>query len=264
MGLSEASFDLKNGSSMKYVTAGSGSKAMVCVHGLGQSGYIWQRVLEALPPGWQGYAVDLLGFGDSDKPATGYSIAAHARSVREFIESIPQDVVVLAANSLGGVIAVTVALDDADRLAGLVLAATGACVRDPVALARYRERLATMEMTQENRLAIAKNYCHRPQEEEVLSRLAEEVGKARREAMLETMSSSLETDLRPQLGRIALPTLVVQGMEDRGRTPEDGLEIVRGLVDGRLLVLPNVGHTPMLDAPREFQSWLNGVLASWQ
>ena len=252
-----------DGDLVSYVTAGSGDKALVCVHGLGQSSFIWARVVESLPPGWQGYAFDLLGFGDSSKPDSGYSIAMHARTVAGFVASIAQDRVVLAANSLGGVVALTVALNLPTRLSGLVLAATGARVRDPDSLRRYRDHLAQLDMTHDNCLAIARKYCFQPQNPDVLNRLAIAVGKARREAMLETMISSLATDLRGDLPRIELPTLVVQGMEDAGRTPEDGLEIARGVRDGRLLALPRVGHTPMLDAPEEFQRWLTGAITSW-
>ena len=262
MGVTAASIEL-DGSRISYLTAGSGDRAVVCVHGLGQSSVIWKRVVEALPPGWQGYALDLLGFGDSSKPESGYSLGMHARTVGAFLDAIPQQRVVLAANSLGGVVALSVARDRQSEPAGLVLAATGARVRDPDGLRRYRERLAAMEMTHAACLDIARKWCFRTQNDEVLNELALAVGKARREAMLETMSSSLATDLRPDLATIALPTLVVQGMEDAGRTPEDGLEIARGVQDGRLLVLPRVGHTPMLDAPEEFQRWLTSAITSW-
>jgi len=262
MGVISATSSL-NGGVLHYLTAGSGDKAVVCVHGLGQSSFIWESVLGALPSGWQGYALDLLGFGESTKPESGYSIDSHARTVASFIATIPQEDVVLAANSLGGVIALVVALNEPPKLAAMVLAATGARVRDPEALKLYRDRLATMKMTEDNRLSIARAYCYKQQDPSVLNRLADEVGKARREAMLETMSSSLSTDLRAQLPRINHPTLVVQGMEDKGRTPEDGLEIARGVKNGRLLALPDVGHTPMLDDPEEFQWWLNGSLGKW-
>jgi pimeloyl-ACP methyl ester carboxylesterase len=256
-------FTLNNKQNLSYLTSGSGGRAVVCVHGMGQSSYIWQAVIEALPPGWQGYALDLLGFGNSDKPESGYSIGEHASSVSQFIDGLPQREVIVAANSLGGVVAMTLALQRQARLKGMVLAATGARVRDPQGLVAYREHISTMPMTPENLRSIARNYSHKQLDDDILERLASEIGKAKREAMLETMTSSLDTDLLADLGGIEIPILVIQGMEDKGRPPADGLAIARAVKDGRLLVLPAVGHSPMLDAPDEFQLWLNTAISSW-
>ena len=154
----------------------------------------------------------------------------------------------------------TLAADHGELLAGLVLAGTGPRVRDPEVLNASRQRWATLVLDAEMRRSIARRYTFVEQEPSVVERIAVDVGKARREAVLETMSSSLETDLTKRLAEIEVPTLVVQGLEDTGRPPADGLAIVGGVRDGRLLVLPNVGHTPMLEASAEFERWLHVFL----
>lgn len=263
MAIAPGSLELKDGHRLHYRKSGGGSKALVCVHGLAQSGLMWASVIERLPKDWTGYALDLLGFGASDQPGGGYSIGFHAGTVAEFIAAIPEQHVVLAANSLGGVVAMTAALDPSDKLFGLVLAGTGPRVRDPAKLMAYRDRLSTMEMSRENLYAMAQGYCFNELPALQLDAIADEIAKASRTAILETMTSSLDTDLTAHLRRISLPTLVVQGLQDQGRPPEDGLTIVRGLQDGRLVVLPRVGHTPMLDAPDEFQELLTSTLRTW-
>lgn len=248
---------------MHFRTAGTGDLAIVCVHGLAQSGYLWESTLNALPLGWSAYAVDLVGFGASAQPETGYTIDFHAECLREFILGIPQRTVILAANSLGGVIAMKLAADHPNLISGLVLVATGARVRDPVALASSRERWKTLALNEENCRAIARRYTFQTLKDEVLQRIASEVAKASRAAVLETMASSLATDLTASLPLITAPTLVIQGIEDLGRPPADGIVISAGVLDGRMIALPRVGHTPMLDAPEEFQRWLHSFLETW-
>lgn len=261
--MNERRVTLGDGLDMHVRSAGAGEYALVCVHGLAQSGFLWEGVIADLPEGWCGHAVDLMGFGDSPEAPDGHSIAFHADCVRRFIASLPQDNVVLAANSLGGVVAMTVAAEHGDLLMGLVLTATGARVRDPDGLRASLEHWRTLELDDEARRAIARRYVFREPDPATLERIAADVGKARRRAILETMRSSLETDLTERLADIEPPTLVVQGMEDKGRPPADGLTIAEGVRDGRLLALPRVGHTPMLEAPREFGRWLHSSLNHW-
>jgi pimeloyl-ACP methyl ester carboxylesterase len=144
--------------------------------------------------------------------------------------------------------------------AGLFLTATGPKVGNPDGLRTYRDRLATMEINAETVRPIVTGFTYRPLPPDATTRLAGEFVKSHRLAMTETLSSSLETNLVADLPRITAPTLVLQGAEDKGRTIEDGVTITNGVRDGRLVVLPRVGHTPMLEAADEFQFWLNATL----
>jgi pimeloyl-ACP methyl ester carboxylesterase len=246
-----------------YRTAGSGDKAFVCIHGMGQTSWYWKRAIEHLPAGWQGYAVDLFGFGDSDRLAGGSSIDLHAESVAEFLNGLPQSRVVLGANSLGGVVAMRLAVRSLAKLDGLFLTATGPLVRNEVSLKTYRDKLAVMDISVETVRPIVMGFTHQPLSDEQVGRMAEEMAKSQRMAMTETLTSSLATNLIADLPLIKTPTLILQGAEDKGRTVEDGIVVSTGVADGRLIVLPRVGHTPMLEAADEFQFWLNGTLSRW-
>jgi pimeloyl-ACP methyl ester carboxylesterase len=248
---------------ISYRTAGSGDKAFVCIHGLGQTSLYWEHVIEHLPEGWQGYSLDLLGFGESARPKGGYSIDMHAESIAEVIASVMQMRVVLGANSLGGVVAMRLAIRSLAKLDGLFLTATGPKVGNPEGLRAYRDRLATMEITAETVRPIVTGFTHQKLPDDFVTRMADEMAKSQRVAMTETLSSSLTTNLEADLPRIKLPTLILQGAEDKGRTVDDGVVVSTGVADGRLVVLPRVGHTPMLEAPAEFQFWLNHTLEHW-
>jgi pimeloyl-ACP methyl ester carboxylesterase len=248
---------------LNYRTAGSGDKAFVCIHGLGQTSMYWERAIDCLPKGWQGYAVDLPGFGDSAHLSGDYSIDLHAESLAAVISGIKQKQVVLGANSLGGVVAMRLVIRGLAKPEGLFLTATGPKVGNPDGLRSYRDRLNTMEINVETVRPIVTGFTFQPMSAELVTQMAHEFAKSHRLAMTETLTSSLATNLVPDLAQIKLPTLIVQGAEDKGRTIEDGVVVANGVADGRLIVLPRVGHTPMIEAPEEFQFWLNRTLERW-
>ena len=85
--------------------------------------------------------------------------------------------------------------------------------------------------------------------------------RAGRDAVVESSRSSAGIDLRQDLPRISVPTLIVQGGLDPSRTPELGAEMAKLIPRGKLHVVEGVGHTPMLEDPeawrRVFQQFLD-------
>src|SRR5437763_1335996 len=83
---------------------------------------------------------------------------------------------------------------------------------------------------------------------------------ARVEARTQTRLSSAATDLRPDLHRITVPTLIVQGERDTSRPPSLGKVMADALPDAELHVIPGVGHTPMLEDPQTWQTLFHAFL----
>ena len=238
-------------------------RAVVCLHGLGQSSVMWEDTIKRLPSGWQGFALDMIGFGGSEKLGGGYSIELQARVVAQFIDELPHETVVLAANSIGGVVALTTVIEHSELdLAGLILVSSGAKVGNKPGAEAYRDKLRGLTMTPEVARTTVRGFTFHELGDEMWTRVAEAMVQADHPALHETLTSSIGTDLEARLEEIAIPTLIIQGMEDTARTPEDGLVIARRVQDGRLVVVPEAGHTPMLEVPDEFQLWFNAMLNS--
>ncbi len=92
------------GCSIHYVEHGRG-KPVLFVHGNPTSSYLWRNVLPhvANETGRRGIAIDLLGFGQSDKPDdVNYTLERHAQVVREFIDALDLRDIVLVADDWGG------------------------------------------------------------------------------------------------------------------------------------------------------------------
>src|SRR6185437_12801033 len=110
-----------SGYRMRFVHAGGGFP-VVLVHGfgLGNTGELaWVKVILGLEERFHAYAPDLLGFGKSDKPPIRYSPQAHVNQLLSFMDCLCLDRVFVIGNSVGAYIALKLALDYPDRVAGV-------------------------------------------------------------------------------------------------------------------------------------------------
>jgi pimeloyl-ACP methyl ester carboxylesterase len=115
-------FATVNGYEMHFLVGGSG-RPLVLLHGLGSRGEDWASLIpQLIEGGHRVYAVDLLGFGKSSQPKdSDYSISQQAGLVEKFLDSQHLQQVDLAGWSMGGWIAMKVALQQPERVRRLVL-----------------------------------------------------------------------------------------------------------------------------------------------
>jgi pimeloyl-ACP methyl ester carboxylesterase len=107
---------------VKTLIAGSGSEQVICLHGLGSNKASFFQTVAALAPECTVHAIDLPGFGASDKPARGgYNAQWFAAAVLGYIDALEIDRAHLVGNSMGGRVAIEVAFDEPERVASLSL-----------------------------------------------------------------------------------------------------------------------------------------------
>ncbi|HEY9662437.1 MAG TPA: alpha/beta fold hydrolase [Allocoleopsis sp.] len=112
------------GHSIHYVKAGepqSHRPPLLLVHGFGASTDHWRKNLVGLSQDFEVWAIDLLGFGRSAKPAIEYSGELWRDQLHEFIAEVIGRPAVLAGNSLGGYASLCVAAQRPMSASGLVL-----------------------------------------------------------------------------------------------------------------------------------------------
>lgn len=102
------------------VTGAIGARPLVLLHALGQDRSSWEPVAPALARTQRVYAVDMRGFGDSDRPGR-YSYAEMRDDVLALLDVIGADCADLIGHSMGGTVAWLVAQARPDRLAHLVV-----------------------------------------------------------------------------------------------------------------------------------------------
>ncbi|BAY82563.1 alpha/beta hydrolase fold protein [Calothrix parasitica NIES-267] len=112
------------GHNVYYVKAGekhSQRPPLLLVHGFGASTDHWRKNIAELQSHFEIYAIDLLGFGRSQKPKIQYGGDLWRDQLNDFIAEVIGDKAVLAGNSLGGYASLCVAAQCPESVAGLVL-----------------------------------------------------------------------------------------------------------------------------------------------
>lgn len=94
---------------------------LLLVHGFGASTDHWRKNIVELQQDFQVWAIDLLGFGRSAKPALAYSGALWQAQLKDFIEQVIGQKTVVAGNSLGGYAALCAGANHPDQVAGVIL-----------------------------------------------------------------------------------------------------------------------------------------------
>lgn len=124
---------------VNYLTVGKGPP-LVLLHALGESALDWRWVLPTLARANRVYAVDLPGFGYSGKPSAEYSPDFFARLVSVYLDGLGLDRTALVGNSLGGLVALRLALFEPARITALGLVASAGLGREVT----YALRLPTL------------------------------------------------------------------------------------------------------------------------
>lgn len=117
---------LPSGIRVAYTDQGKAGKkkpTLVLLHGLGSNLKCWQKNIPALSRKARCIALDLPGYGYSDKGNYAFDMTFFAKTVREFVQALDLKNVVLVGHSMGGQIAMTALLQDAQIAQKLILLA---------------------------------------------------------------------------------------------------------------------------------------------
>jgi pimeloyl-ACP methyl ester carboxylesterase/putative sterol carrier protein len=107
---------------ISVLSAGTGPETIICVHGLGGTKASFLPTVNALADHYRVVALDLPGFGESDKPiGAPYDAPWFARSVFAAMDALGVERAHVAGNSMGGRVAIEAGLMDRDRTDGLLL-----------------------------------------------------------------------------------------------------------------------------------------------
>jgi pimeloyl-ACP methyl ester carboxylesterase len=259
-----------HGRRLRYVDMGTGEgPPVVFVHGLSGN---WQNWIENIPRVARErrvLALDLPGFGQSEKPADKVSMSAYGRTVEAFADALGLGEVVLVGNSMGGFVSAETAIQFPGRVERLVLvSAVGITMstlrREPVMAWGRVAMIAGARSAAEKRMAIVRprlrhavysTIMRHPTRiaPEMLWELSEGAGRSIFRHALEAM---LDYDFRDRLGEIRAPTLIVWGEEDMLVPVKDADEFERQIPNARKVVLEDTGHVAMLERPPTFNKLL--------
>jgi pimeloyl-ACP methyl ester carboxylesterase len=232
-----------------------GRPPLVLVHGAGGTRLHWPPKLRRLQ-GWSVYTLDLPGHGDSPGPGQS-TIDGYRRAVERWIEALGLPPVMAVGHSMGGAVALSLALEAPGRVAGLGLVATGGRLRIHAALLEATGfDAAGVELLMPAWYSPAAS----PRTRDLAAR-----------SLLDTDFAVVHGDfvacngfdVMDRLGAVGQPALVVVGEEDQMTPVKYARYLSDHLVNARLAIVPGAGHMVMLEQPaaveRALAEWLTGT-----
>jgi len=247
-----------------YEVYGRG-KPVVLLHGWLGSWGCWLGTMEALAPRHRAYALDFWGFGESDKRRESYEIADFVALVDQFMERMGIQHAPVIGHSMGGTVALNLALDRPQRVEKVAVVGSpvdGRSLNFFLKLAGY-PWIAFLVWNSPALLRlgikifapwIAANWS------EWYDLLMRDLSKMTLESFLWSIHSLHRTDLTPRLGTLRMPTLGVYGKGDKIVDPKQA-ELFRRVARSRIEILEHSRHFPMLDEPDRFHAILLDFLA---
>ncbi len=220
------------------------SPTLVLVHGAGGNHLHWPAELRRLH-GATVYALDLPGHGRSGGQGCD-TIGDYAQAIIEFLNTTGIEQPIIVGHSMGGAIALTLALYFPTRVAGLVLMATGARLRVAPAI------LDGMCSNFEGSVELIIRFAWSPETKPALTELG-------RQALLETspdvllgdFSACNRFDVMERLGEIEHPTLVIAGTADQLTPSKYARFLTEHIPNARLVLVEDASHMVMLERPLE-------------
>jgi pimeloyl-ACP methyl ester carboxylesterase len=235
--------------------------AVVCVHGLTANHTCWASVADVLSPDYRVIAYDLRGRGNSDKPATGYSLPIHCQDLAGLLDRLGLQRAVIVGHSLGAHIALRFAVALPRRVSKLVLVDGGIDVRPGIldSLAPAIKRLGVEFPSLEAFLQTVRglpmlagrwnDYLERYFRYDVETLPGGAVrSKAATHAIEEELTNLRRERLWVYHHQVKCPTLILRAPDglltatDCLMTQEEAEAMAHAIPKSRLVVVPNTNH----------------------
>jgi len=262
----------------RFWQAGDTGSAVVLVHGLGGSIENWERNIDALAQQHRVYAVDLLGFGRTDKFPLIKDINVLIKFLNDFMDTQNIEKASLVGNSMGGGLILGFALQFPQKVARLVLVNNAGMGRDVNIILRMfsvpflgRILMGRPSLKSVEKLLRIIYYAPAVVTPELVRTTFElAVLPGATEALLSATHACINIwgqrakytkELLSNLGKITAPTLIFWGRQDR-ILPVAHAQIAASKIPGaKLHIFDNCGHCVMYEYPNEFNKLVLDFLA---
>jgi pimeloyl-ACP methyl ester carboxylesterase len=243
----------------------SGRETVLLLHGLGANGDSWRLQTPALvEAGYRVVAPDLRGFGQAGYPGRT-DVPQMAADTAALLVHLQTGPVVVAGISMGGTVALQLALDHPELTSRLVLVNTFCRLQPAKASAWFYFALRlvlvyTVGLPSQARAVTRRIFPH-PDQELLRQGLYDQILQANPRAYRAAILALGRFDVQARLGEIGVPTLVVTGEADTTVQPRNQCDLlaIRG---ARQVVIPGAGHGVTADHPQEFNQVLLEFLRS--
>lgn len=260
---------LGNGLRTHYLDAGDGP-VLVLVHGGGPGAaaeYSWPATIPALAHHFRVVALDLYGYGFSDKPTDAvYSHEFHVRQLAEFVDTLCLAPLGLVGNSAGAYVATKFALDNPESVTGLFTLSSGTVayamgLPNPDHLPP-RQALKKFDGSEASLRAFLEGLLLNPPSDELVKArlaIAMRLDSMAAWRAMGTYNRNLATDanlwqrfsIRGRLENLTIPQRILWGAKDAFAPLSQGKELAAMLPNAVFEELADAGHQCQNDRPDE-------------
>ena len=270
------------GHKIRYTVAGTG-KPLLLIHGFGASIGHWRKNIPALAAGYQVFALDLLGFGGSDKAPLDYTLELWQEQIKDFWSEYINEPTVFVGNSIGALLSLMLVTNypeisaggvlincagglnhrpgDLNPALGLVMGGFAKLIKSPVMgnfifnnIRRKSQIRRTLYQVYRDRNAVTDELV------ELLYQPSCDAGAQQVFASVLTAPAGTTPD--ELLVNLQRPLLVIWGEKDPW-TPVAGAKIYQDLADNNseveFKIIPNAGHCPHDENPEA----VNAKILEW-
>jgi len=251
-----------DGINTHYIEVGSG-EPLVLIHGGGPGADCygnWYKCLPEFAKNYHCFAVDMLGFGRTDKPNPEnflYSQDARTKHMTGFLQGLPFESVNLIGNSMGGLTSLCVARTQPELVKKLIL--MGAAGIKPSEISPALATLLSYDGTREGMRRVVDTLTHKEFEVDdalldyrVELSLDPQAKLAQAAAMgwvKEQGGLFVEEDF---IAGLTTPTFIIGGKNDSIVTPHQIFKFSELIEQAPTHLVPNCGHWVMMEWPEEF------------
>ncbi len=265
-----------SGTQLAYVDIGDGPQTLVLIHGLGSYIPAWKKNIPELSKNYRVIAIDLPGYGRSDKPNAPYSMRYFVSKIHGLLGQLGVSQPVLVGHSMGGQIAMTYALQHPEEVHALVLSSPAGLETFRDGEAKWLANAVTPEFTcyasdeaVYTRHAGNFNTMNEEAQFMVADRIAMKGAAEFKDyctAVSRSVAGMLDDPVHDRLPTIDEPTLVLFGKNDAlipnpflhgGSTKRLAEREVERIDGAKLIILPKAGHFAQFE---QADAWNDHVL----
>jgi pimeloyl-ACP methyl ester carboxylesterase len=239
-----------------YEVFGHG-RPVVFLHGWLGSWRYWFPTMERVAEHFRTYSFDFWGFGESRRKSTYESIQNYSDQVIRFLDELGIDRCLLVGHSMGGMVALKTAINHPKRISRV--AAVGApIVGDSLSwLLKLNDRALFADTFA--RVSWFRRFMFRwflgETDDQHVQEILDDSVKSSSATLRNAVGSMWRTDLRPELPRLSVPTLIVHGGRDVIVHPNQA-DLFDKVSSAEVVLLPESRHFPFLDEAELFNDIL--------
>lgn len=246
---------------LSVLEAGEGPP-VVMTHGSVTTSELFRGTVEHFSDRYRAIAVDLRGYGESEKPGAGYTIQQFSDDLYGLFDSLGLARATLLGVSMGGFVVQRFALDHQERLNGLVLCATsdGELAPGLVDDSDPADAIRQMGWRQFSRNMITGAFPGNT-DPAIIDGLLARIDTWNEDVIIGACRSLKQFNTRGQLRNITVPTMIMAGTEDH-QLPVPLSERMHGeITNSRLEIFQGIGHFMMIEDPEHFRRSLDEFLS---